>query len=303
MKFTKKMKKLLIFAAVLAFIGTILCTAGIISSVKNDNELFSQTQNGAGQYVFEYEFDASQIKKISLELSYADVNIFISNSSGKLEMINYPLDVFGMTVGATTVSVREKSALGNLISFNFDGFRNYLNSIKMASKKRTVNIYLPSASELKLLDIDLYSGDVRIEHQRLETDFEIDLEYGSVYMDDVVSTGGFDIDISEGNLNISSSEMSFGKTDLKYGFADLSSSKITEIEAEISRGYFKYGYSGNDLLSSVVRLKTDSGRVRFGSDIYENGSFSQGMEYTGASGVVQSKIKIHVGEGNIMITE
>ena len=272
-------------------------------SVKNDNELFSQSQNGAGQYVFEYEFDSLQIKKISLDLSYADVNVFISNGTGKLEMINYPLDVFGMTVGATTVSVREKSALGNLVSLNFDGFRNYLNSIKMATKKRTVNIYLPSASAIKLLDIDLYSGDIKIEHQRLESDFQIDLEYGSVYMDDVISTGGFDIDISEGNLNISSSEFSTGKTELKYGFADISSSKITEIEGEIVRGYFKYDYSGNDLLSSVVRLKTDNGRVRFGSDIYENGIFSQGMEYTGASGVVQSRIKIHIVNGNIMITE
>lgn len=303
MKFTKKMKKLLIFSAVLAFIGVILCTAGLILSVKNDNELFSQTQNGAGQYVFEYEFDASQIKKISLELSYADVNIFISNASGKLEMINYPLDVFGMTVGATTVSVKEKSALGNLISFNFDGFRNYFNSIKMATKMRTVNIYLPSAAALKLLDIDLYSGDIKIEHQRLESDFEIDLEYGSVFMDDVVCTGGFEINIAEGNLNISSSEISKGKTGLKYGYADISSSRVIELDAEIVRGYFKYGYSGNDLLSSVVRLKTDNGRVRFGSDIYENGSFSQGMEYTGASGVVQGKITVHVGEGNIMVTE
>lgn len=303
MKFTKKMKKLFIFSAALAFIGIILCTVGIILSFKNDNELFSQTQNGAGQYVFEYEFDASQIKKISLELSYADANIFISNGSGKLEMINYPLDVFGMTVGTTTVSVKEKSAFGNLFSFNFDGFRNYFNSIKMASKIRTVNIYLPSAAALKLLDIDLYSGDVKIEHQRLESDFEIDLEYGSVYMDDVVSTGGFEINIAEGNINISSSEISKGKTDLKYGFADISSSKVIEIDAEIAKGYFRYGYSGNDLLSSVVRLKTDNGRVRFGRDIYENGSFSQGMEYTGASGVVQSKITVHVGEGNIMITE
>ena len=303
MKFTKKMKYLLIFSAFLVFIGVILCTVGVILSAKNDNQLFSQTQNGAGQYVFEYEFDASQIKKISLELSYADVNIFISNGGGKLEMINYPLDVFGMTVGATTISVREKSALGNLISFNFDGFRNYFNSIKMASKTRTVNIYLPLASALKLLDADIYSGDIRIEHQRLETDFDFDLEYGSVYMDDVISTGSFDIDIAEGNLCISSSEISSGKTNLKYGFADISVSGITEIEAEIERGYFKYSYLGDDLLSSVVRLKTDNGRVRFGSDIYESGSFSQGMEYIGASGVVQSKIKVHVGEGNIMLTE
>ncbi len=303
MKFTKKMKKLLIFSAVLAFVGVILCTVGIILSAKNDNELFSQTQNGAGQYVFEHEFDASLIKKISLDLSYADVNVYISNGSGKLEMINYPLDVFGMTVGATTVSVKEKSPFANLISFNFDGFRNYFNSIKMALKMRTVNIYLPSASALKLLDIELYSGDVKIEHQRLEADFDIDLEYGSVYIDDVISTGGFEVDITEGNLNVLATEMNLGKTNLQYGFADISSSKIIEMEAEIARGYFKYIYSGKDLLSSVVRLETDKGRVRFGSDIYENGSFSQGIEYTGVSGVVQNKIKVHVGDGNIMITE
>ncbi|MBQ8207553.1 MAG: DUF4097 family beta strand repeat protein [Clostridia bacterium] len=301
MKFTKKMKKLLIASSVLAVIGVVLCIAGF--AVSGEKELFSQKQNDEGQYVYTYEFDASLIKKISLELEYADVNVIKTSGSGMIEMINYPLDNFGMTVGATTVAIEEKSALGNLFSFNFDGFRNYFNSAKMASKNRTVNIYLPEGNGIKLIDIDIYSGDANISKLLADTDFEIEIDYGSAFIENVVSSGNLSVNISEGNLVIKNSEIYSNTSELTYGYEEIANSIITEIDAEIKKGYFKYETGGDSLLSSVLRLKTDNGRVRFGGDIYENGSFSQGMEYTGVSGVVQTVINVHVGEGNIMITE
>lgn len=301
MKFTRKMKKLFITSAVLAVIGVLLCIFGLVTAAKNGEQIFSQSQNEQGQYIYMYEFDASMIKKISLELTYADVNLYKSGDVGRIEMINYPLDKFGMTVGATTLSVKEKSALGSLFSLNFDGLRNYFNSAKMATKSRTVNIYLPEEVALKLLEVELFSGDVRLEQLRAETDFEIDLKYGSVVMNDIISTGSFSVKIAEGNMNVDNSVMSAGSSELKYGYMEIAASDITEIEANISKGYFKYESTGTDLLSSVIRLKTDNGRVRFVDDIYENGSFSQGIEYTGASGVVQNVINVNVGEGNIMV--
>lgn len=303
MRFTKKMKRLLIASAVLAVIGLVLCIVGFAVSGKYEESLFSQTQNDEGQYVYTYEFDASMIKKVSLELSYADVNVKSTGGAGYIEMVNYPLDNFGMTVGATTISIEEKSVLENLFSFNFDGFRNYYNSVKMAAKKRTVNIYLPDNAALRMLDFDIYSGDVMVEHLRADTDVEIEIDYGSVIMNDVIGAREISVSIKEGNLAVSDSVINTFGSLLSYGYENITDTSITELTAEITKGYFKYETGGDDLLSGVLKLKTDSGRVRFGGDIYENGSFSQGIEYTGASGVVQTVINVHVVEGNIMITE
>ena len=303
MIFTKKMKRLLIASAVFAFIGIVLCIVGFLMAKSGGVELFSQAQNAEGQYVYTYEFDPALVKKISLELSYADVNIGRSESGGRIEVINYPIDNFGMTVGATTIALEEKSSLGSLFSFDFDGFRNYFNSLKMATKKRTVNIYLPKESAIKLFDFDIYSGDVFITDIAADADFEIELDYGSVALDNVKSTGDLLAKINEGNLRIRNSEIYSNTSVLKLGYEWISTSSLTEIDADIEKGYFKFETGNDDLLSSVLRLKSENGRVRFGGDIYENGSFSQGMEYTGVSGVVQKKINVNIAEGNIMITE
>ncbi len=303
MKFTKKMKKLFIASLVLVIIAVILCVVGALTSKGRENPLFSQSQNDMGQYIFTYEFDTSSVKKISLELSYADVKVYKSSGAAMIEMINYPIDNFSMTVSATTVSIEEKSAIGNFLSFDFDGFRNYFNSLKMAAKRRSVNIYIPDTSALKLFDIDVYSGDVLFEELSVDADYNIELDYGDVRFKNCSSAGELSAKISEGNLIIDASELYSVSAELKKGYEEIKASVVTKIDADIEKGYFKQSEAGKGLASSVVRLKTENGRVRFCGDIYENGSFSQGMEYSGASGVVQTIINVDVSEGNIMITE
>ncbi len=302
MIFTKKMKKLFITSAVLAVIGLGLCLAGFFSAKASGESILSQTQNDEGQYVYTYEFDADFLKKISLDLSYADVNVMADDGEGRIELINYPLNNFSMTVGATTLSVEEKSTLSGIFSFNFDGFRNYFSSVMMASKNRSVNIYLPKGSSIKLFDFDIYSGDIIFSGISAETDFNLNVEYGTVALDGVSKAGDAALKISEGNLRIRNSELISLSADIDLGYTWISGSEINDIKTDIATGYFKLE-GGEDLLSRVVRLKSEDGRVRFGGDIYENGSFSQGMIYTGVSGVVQKIIEVNVVKGNIMITQ
>ncbi len=302
MTFTKKMKKLLITSAVLAFIGIVLCAVGFFSAKVSGAELFSQKQGVDGQYVYAYDFDASLVKKISLELSYADVNVMQSEAGGRIELVNYPVDNFRMTVGATTIAVKEKSTLSGLFSFSFDGFRNYLTSANMAFKNRSVNIYLPKDSGIKLLDFDIYSGDMFVSSLDAETDMNLDFDYGSVAIDGAHKLKNLNVKIGDGNLRVRNSEIYGCTAALEHGYQWISSSSLTEINSEICVGYFKLEDGGDDLLSGVLRLKSDEGRVRYRGDIYESGSFSQGMEYTGVSGVVQKIINVNISKGNIMVT-
>ncbi len=303
MRFTKKMKKMLITAAVLAIIGIILCIAAFAVSKKDETPLLSQTQDESGEYIFTYEFDTKSIKKLAIELSYANIKLVAGADKAKLELVNYPIDNFSITVSATTVSLEEKSTLSTLFSFNYDGIRNYYNSIKMARKERAVNIYLPAETALKLIDIDLYSGNIYASNITSEADLDLDIDYGSVFVEGFKTSGELAVKIGEGNLEILGSDISTHSSNIKLGYESIVDSLVVHMDSNIEKGYFKYETGGDDLISAVLRLKSENGRVRFGGDIYESGGFNQGIEYSGVSGVVQKVINVHLGEGNIMITE
>ena len=303
MIFTKKMKRLLIFSAVLLVAGILLCLMGYITAKGEDASLFDQIENEDGNYVRIEEFDPASIKKISLDIKYAEVNVIGGAETDRIELINFANDRYDMTVSATTIAIEETSALSGLFGFGFDGLRNYINSVKVTSRDKTVNIYLTDASDMRLIDISLYSGDVRATGVSVNTDFNIDLEYGSVLFEEVNTEGNLVLDILEGNLDIKSSNIFSNTSKLSYGYESIERSKVTRINAEIDTGYFKCKTEWEPMLASVMRLSTDEGKVRFGGDIYENGSFSQGIKYTGITDVVQTVFEIHIAKGNIMITE
>ena len=303
MIFTRKMKKILLASAILAMIAVVLCIVGYVSAKVQNKALFDQTQNDDGNYIHIHDFDTSAVKKISIEVSFANVNIIGGAAIDRIELVNFPIEEFKIVVGATTVAIEEKSGMSGLFSMNFGGLRNYLNSLKMAYKEKTVNIYLSDSSAMKLLYIDVYSGNVNVKGLELDTDLTVKNDYGTLTVDGYKTEGTLKADIKEGNVDIMDSEIKRVETKIALGYTNLEKTVITELETDISKGYFKYNTGGDKLLSSVLRLKTENGRVRFGGDIYESGSFSQGMEYTGVSGVTQTVIKVSVAEGNIMITE
>ena len=86
------------------------------------------------------------------------------------------------------------------------------------------------------------------------------------------------------------------------GYLYLNGVKTIDVDADIKKGYFKYVTGDFDLESAVLTLKSEEGKVRYLDDIYESGSFSQGMQYVGTS-VTQIIIDVAVANGNIMITK
>ena len=92
------------------------------------------------------------------------------------------------------------------------------------------------------------------------------------------------------------------KASLDKGYLFLDGAKAEDIDADIKKGYFKYVTGDFNLESAVLTLKSEEGKVRYLDDIYESGSFSQGMQYVGTS-VTQIIIDVSVADGNIMITK
>ena len=181
--------------------------------------------------------------------------------------------------------------------------RNYLNSFRIFGKVKTINIYLTDASSLRLVETDIYSGDVTVKNCNNSADYDFKLKYGSVSVDSLTTGGTLSLASSDGNIDILNSTIKKQTSKLTHGYENIVHSEITELDAEIKTGYFKYETGDYDVISSVMTLASDGGRVRYGDDIYENGKFSQGMRYTGISDIVQIVIDVHVEEGNIMITK
>lgn len=300
-----KVKKLLITSAILFALGLALCITGAIVARSKSVALFDQTKNPDGSYTFTYEFKGDLIKKISLDVSYADVNIIGGADENKLELVNYSHSGFQLTTGATTLSLKEKSgieAFGIFSGFSFKGLRNLIYGVNFIGKDRVVNVYLTDDSQLKLFDGKIYSGNVSIENLTSPSTVNIDLEYGSLSASNVSGVTALDIDIKEGNAEIKSSDVSSIKTNLDLGYVFLDLVEVDDVDVDIAKGYFKYVTGDFSLESGVLTLKSENGRVRYLDDIYESGSFSQGMQYIGTS-VTQIIVDVAVSEGNIMITK
>lgn len=300
---TKKNKKLLITAAVFAALSIIFCGISAIRAKKKNVALFDQTQNEDGNFIYSYEFPEENIKKISLELSYADVNLIGGSEKCKIELINFSEDRFKMTVSATTIALEEKSGFTGIFSLNFKGLRNYLNSFRMITKAKTVNIYLTNESVIKLMEADIYSGNVKIQDCINQCNYDFDIKYGALSALGVTTEEKLSVKLYDGNLDISGSKIATHDAKIERGYEAILNSQFTDLTSDIVTGYFKYQTGQYSLMSSVLKLVSDTGRVRFGGDIYESGSFSQGMKYTGISSVVQTSVDVHVKNGNIMITE
>lgn len=298
----KRSRILYIAAAVTALLGVLLCIISYFGAKKSGG-LFSQTENEDGNYIFEYEFDGEAIKKLSINVDYADVNIIGGADADRIELVNFAEQRFYMTVSATTVTIGERGGLSGLFSFNFGGLRNYLNSVRILGKQKSINIYLTDESALRLLEADIYSGDISVETYNGTSDLELSTDYGSLSVKSVETSGRLTFSSLDGNIDIESSNIYSQKVKLSRGYECMIDSGVTELDVDIGHGYFKYETGGYDMISSVMTLVSDDGRVRYGDDIYENGKFSQGMKYTGMSDVIQIVIDVHVEEGNIMVTK
>lgn len=304
-KRTLKVKRLLIVAAVLFALGLALCIIGALVSRARSVALFDQTKNADGSYTYSYDFKSDSIKKISLDVSFADVNIIGGAEENKLELINYSHSGFQLTTSATTLSVKEKQgvdAFGIFSGFSFKGLRNLIYGVNFIGKDRTVNIYITDDSVLKLFDCKIHSGNVNINDVAGSVKLEFDMNYGSLKAKGIGGDASLDINIKEGNADVEKSSLGKLSAVLDKGYLYLNGVKIIDVDADIKKGYFKYVTGDFDLESAVLTLKSEEGKVRYLDDIYESGSFSQGMQYVGTS-VTQIIIDVAVANGNIMITK
>ena len=300
-----KVKKALVAALILLGIGLALCIVGALTARSKSVALFDQTKNPDGSYTFIYEFKGESVKKLSFDVSFADVNIIGGAEENKLELINYAHSDFQLTTSATTLSLKEKSGAGafDIFSgFSFKGLRNVIYGVNFIGKDRTVNVYLTDDSVLKLLDGKLYSGNLQISYLKTPTDVKLDIEYGSVKGSGIEGATSLDISIKEGNADVERSTVTELKAALDKGYLNLNRVQAVDVDTDIKKGYFKYVIGDYALDSAVLTLKSEEGKVRYLDDIYESGSFSQGMQYVGTS-VTQIIIDVAVADGNIMITK
>ena len=110
------------------------------------------------------------------------------------------------------------------------------------------------------------------------------------------------MNVKEGNADVDKSSITELKAVFEKGYLNLNRVEVVDVDTDIKQGYFKYVVGDYDLESAVLTLKSEEGKVRYLDDIYESGSFSQGMQYVGTS-VTQIVIDVSVTDGNIMITK
>ncbi len=300
---SRRSKITMIVAAGLLLLGIIICLISSAVASGTDVKLFRQVKNKDGNFVSSYDDFSDSIKKITIDLNYADVNVIGGADKLKIELINFPTENFKLTSSATTVKLTEQSGLSIGLGLDFEGLRDVIHSVEFQGKRRTVNIYVNDGMGLEIFDLKVYSGNLLVKDCNFDAKYTIKLDYGSLKISDTSSTNSIYADILEGNIDVSGGTIGSLTAMLGKGYESIDKADVTVVNASIDKGYFKYLTGGDALLSCVIRLDSGDGRVRFNDDIYENGKFSQGVKYTGNSSVVQKELTVNIKSGNILISK
>ncbi len=300
---SRKNKIAIIVAAGLLLLGIAICLISSAVASGMDIKLFGQVKNNDGNFVSSYDDFSDSIKKITLDIDYADVNVIGGADKLKIELINFPAENFKLTSSATTIKLTEQNGFSLGLGLDFEGMRDVIHSAEFQGKRRTVNIYVNDGTGLEIVDLKVYSGNILIKDCIFDAKYSVRLDYGSLKLTGTSTAKSISADIAEGNIDVSGGTIGSLSAKLGKGYQNIEKTDIISIKSDIDKGYFKYLTGGDELLSCVTRLESKDGRVRFNDDIYENGKFSQGVKYTGNSSVVQKELTVNIKSGNILISK
>ncbi|MCI8386846.1 MAG: DUF4097 domain-containing protein [Clostridiales bacterium] len=288
----------LIVAVILAIGG--FTTMRIAESLAKQEgiELVVDTHDDDEDYVFKYEYDADSIGKIALNIKDAKVNVIGGADKPYIELVNFPEGMYEFSSANRILTVSNNSDLSSLsnianMAMNFKGLRSLVNYRNINDRDKTVNIYLCDDYPVKIVECKLGNGNVQIEKNSTQTDYNIEIGKGHLSIADVKTTSLFNISIEEGDVLLENCTADGMTLKLENGSIDIVTSAFTKITSELENGNFNYGYHYN-IAYVNLDLFTGVGSIRLDGD-------NKGGYYTTEQLPTSSLYKITLNSGDIVI--
>ncbi|NLK38912.1 MAG: DUF4097 domain-containing protein [Clostridiales bacterium] len=287
----------LILSLILIIGGIITCVIASAMAKGNDLPLFSQVKTPDGDLLYTCEYDPENINRIELAIDTATINVF-SSEEDKIELLNFTEGSYSRGITSQAYVIDENFNLSQLFvfdqgGFSFSGLRQYFRNFSFKPKEKTINVYI-SSETIKSLSITLKEGVINIDDVSLAGDFNLNVTEGKVNLNNV-STSSY-VKLSGDNCtadikggNIKSLQYTVTKGELKTEDITINAAKIALESGDINLNLTE------DITTYMIEAKTDSGKITVDGSTYQE-VLLQGEENE------DRKLDIKIKSGNIVLS-
>ncbi len=176
-------KFFLVVAGILTVFGIIVCL--IASSIAKSNGILLFPQKTDGKYIYTVELNNTEISKISLDATDADINVYTGNDNEYIEFINFNENYYSISTTNRVISFDEYVDISSMLTFwdsdyTFKGIRSLLRLGNKIEGTKEINIYISDERDINILDFTIANGNINVSDMSTETDYKFCLDKGKV---------------------------------------------------------------------------------------------------------------------------
>ena len=194
----------LIIAVLLVILGLVTCMIAQNMANANGEFLFSETREDG--LVNTVDLTESEISKIELIVTDAEINIIGRSEKACIEFVNFRENYYNLSAANRVLSFSEIPDITSMLKFwengfTFKGMRYILNFKKdqeqAADVRKVINLYLTSDKEIKIFDISADSCTLNVEHMTSATDYIITVKNAEITTTGLKTSSNFSINAKE----------------------------------------------------------------------------------------------------------
>ena len=194
----------LIISVLLIILGLVTCMIAQNMANANGELLFSETREDG--LVNTVDLTDSEISKIELLVTDAEINIIGKGGKACIEFVNFRENYYNLSVANRVLSFSEIPDVVSMLKFwengfTFKGMRYILNYAKDQEQptdvKKIINLYLPSDKEIKIFEIGADTCTLNIEGMSSGTDYNITVENADISINGLKTTSNFNVNSRE----------------------------------------------------------------------------------------------------------
>ncbi len=196
----------LIIAVLLIILGLVTCMIAQNMANANGEFLFSETREDG--LVNTVDLTESEISKIELIVSDAEINIYGRSDKACIEFVNFRENYYNLSAANRVLSFSEIPDITSMLKFwengfTFKGMRYILNfkrdQEQAPDAKKIINLYLTGDKEIKIFDIQADTCTLNIESMSSATDYNVTVENAEITTNSLKTSSNFNINAKEGD--------------------------------------------------------------------------------------------------------
>jgi len=194
----------LIISVLLIILGLVTCMIAQNMANANGELLFSETREDG--LVNTVDLTDSEISKIELLVTDAEINIIGKGGKACIEFVNFRENYYNLSVANRVLSFSEIPDVMSMLKFwengfTFKGMRYILNYAKDQEQptdvRKIINLYLPSDKEIKIFEIGADTCTLSIEGMSSGTDYNLTVENAEININGLKTTSNFNVNSRE----------------------------------------------------------------------------------------------------------